>query len=88
MTWGKPKSQEGEQILCRTLDEGHMWLPWLDSLSPRVRERLRNASCNLCPACLIVAVGRGKSDAAYFKTIEAWEEEDRKRLGRWAPLKV
>jgi hypothetical protein len=86
--WRKPKTLEAEQVKCMLGDEGRVWISWLDRLSPPVRERLRNASMNVCPACLLGTVGRGKPDAAYFRQIEAWEAEDRKRLGRWAPMKL
>jgi hypothetical protein len=86
MTWSKPKNLEAEQVRCMLGDEGHVWISWLDRLSPAVRERLRNASFNICPACLIQTVGHGEPDAAYFRQIEAWEKEDRIRLGRWASL--
>jgi hypothetical protein len=88
MTWAKPKTMEAEQVRCMLGDEGHVWISWLDKLSPRVRDRLRNASFNICPACLIQEVGYGKSDEVYFEQIEAWEAEDRKRLGMWAPMKT
>jgi hypothetical protein len=88
MTWSKPKTLEAEQVKCMLGDEGHVWVSWPDHLSPKVRERLRNASFNICPACLIQTVGRSKPDAVYFRQIEAWEEEDRRRLGIWAPMKT
>jgi len=68
---------EAEQVRCMLGDEGHVWISWMDHLSPAVRERLRNASFNICPACLTVEVGGGQPDAAYFQCIEAWEDEDR-----------
>jgi hypothetical protein len=77
--WRKPKTMEAEQVRCMLGDEGHVWISWMDDLSPVVRERLRNASFNICPACLIVEVGHRRPDADYLRRIEAWEEEDRRR---------
>ncbi len=81
----RPKTLEGEQVRCMLGDEGHVWIQWMDKLSPAVRERLRNASLNVCPACLLQEVGHGKPDGAYLRQIEVWEEDDRRRLGAWAP---
>jgi hypothetical protein len=85
--WGKPKTMEAEQVRCMLGDEGHVWISWMNRLSPAVRERLRNASFNICPACLRCAVGSNGSDADYFRCIEAWEDEDRNRTwpGRGQP---
>jgi hypothetical protein len=77
--WRKPKTLEAEQVRCMLGDEGHVWISWMDGLAPAVRERLRNASFNICPACLIQEVGANQPDAGYFRCIEAWEAEDRRR---------
>jgi len=77
--WAKPKTMDAEQVRCMLGDEGHVWIGWMDNLSLAVRERLRSASFNICPACLICEVGSRRSDADYFRCIEAWEDEDRKR---------
>ncbi|HEX9324141.1 MAG TPA: hypothetical protein VF913_18785 [Xanthobacteraceae bacterium] len=80
MKWRKPKTTEAEQVRCMLGDEGHVWISWMDHLTSAVRERLRNASFNICPACLIVEVGRSQPDADYFRCIEAWEDEDQSRI--------
>jgi hypothetical protein len=77
--WRKPKTMQAEQVRCMLGDEGHVWISWMDALAPVVRERLRNASFNICPACLIQKVGSNRPDADYFRCIEAWEDEDRNR---------
>jgi len=79
MKWRKPKTMAAEQVRCMLGDEGHVWISWMDGQTPAVRERLRNASFNICPACLIQGVGSNRPDADYFRCIEAWEEEDQNR---------
>jgi hypothetical protein len=48
--WGTPKTMDAEQVRCMLGDEGHVWIAWMNRLSSAVRERLRNASFNICPA--------------------------------------
>ena len=45
---------ETEQTRCRISNQGHRWMVgWFDDLPPRVRQRLRQSSHNLCAACLV-----------------------------------
>jgi hypothetical protein len=50
-----PKQQdEINQTKCWIATGGHIWMEgYFDSLPLSVRERLRDAPYNLCPACLV-----------------------------------
>jgi hypothetical protein len=79
-----------EQTRCRISNQGHRWMNgWFDNLPPRIRERLRHSSFNLCSACLTtiylpkVPRQRGLSEErALLIAIEIYEREEREALKR------
>ena len=72
------QTDDVDQVRCWTSDEGHVWLHYYDALPPKVRLRLREASFNLCPACLVVyflpeVPPEGTREQRLFKAIAAME---------------
>jgi hypothetical protein len=78
---GQRSTLEGEQVLCLTSDEGHVWIHYYDQLPRAVRQRLASSVFNICPACLDIEVrvrARRPSVDAYFAVIA---DIERKLIG-------
>ena len=74
----KMQTDDVDQVRCWTSDEGHVWLHYYDTLPPRVREYLRDAPFNLCPACLTAVFlpkvpPEGTREQRLFKAIAVME---------------